>query len=232
MTERGIKKWLIERVRKIYKETKDRVRVGNEVSEEYWTELKLRQGCPMSSLLFAVFIADMEEVLKRGLEGGIAVGGSRFWKLAYADGIIVIAREEEVLRSMIKRLEKYLEERKLTLNAKKSKVMVFDKQRRKREEREWVWKGDKIEEVKEFIYLGFLLRKNEDIKGHVRERVKRATIIMKKVWGIREKIFKDDFKRRMRLYDTLVASVLLYGVEIWGWKEYEEIERLYERYIH
>ena len=53
----------------------------------------------------------------------------------------------------------------------------------------------------------------------------------KKVWGIGEKIFKDDFKRRMRLYDTLVASVLLYGVETWGWKEYEEIESLQERYI-
>ena len=173
----------------------------------------------------------MEEVLKRGLEGGIAVGGSRFWTLAYADEIVVIAREEEVLRSMMKRLEKYLEERKPTLNAEKSKVMVFDKQRKKREEREWVWKGEKIEEVKEFIYLGFLLRKNGDVKGHVRERVKRATIIMKKVWGIGKKIFKDDFKRRMRLYDTLVASVLLYRVEIWGWKEYEEIERLQERYI-
>ena len=41
-----------------------------------------------------------------------------------------------------------------------------------------VWKGEKIEEVKEFIYLRFLLRKNGDIKGHVRERVKTATIIM------------------------------------------------------
>ena len=45
------------------------------------------------------------------------------------------------------------------MNAEKSKVMVFDKQRRKRVKREWVWKGEKIEEVKEFIYLGFLLRK-------------------------------------------------------------------------
>ena len=48
MTERGIKESLIERVRKIYKETKDRVRVGKEVSEEFWTELGLRQGCPLS----------------------------------------------------------------------------------------------------------------------------------------------------------------------------------------
>ena len=98
----------------------------------------------MSSLLFAVFIADMEEVLKRGLEGGITVGGSRFWTSAYADGIVVIAKEEEVLRSMMKRLEKYLEERKLILNAEKSKVMVFNKQRRKREEREWCGKGRRL----------------------------------------------------------------------------------------
>ena len=111
--------------------------------------------------------------------------------------------------------------------------MVFDKRRRQREEREWVWKWEKIEEVREFIYLGFLLRKNGDIKGHVRERVKKGNdIIMKKVWGIEEKIFQDDFKRRMRFCDTLVlACVLLYGVEIWGWKEYEEIQRLHERYI-
>ena len=83
-------------------------------------------------------------MFKRGLEEGIAVGGSRFWTLAYVD-ILVIAREEEVLRSMMKRLEKYLEERRLTLNAEKSKAMVFDKQSRKREEREWAWKGKKIE---------------------------------------------------------------------------------------
>ena len=125
-----------------------------------------------------MFIADIEEEFRRGLEGRIAVGGSRFWTLAYADDIVVIAREEEELRSMVKRLAKYFEEKKLTLNADKSKVMVFNKPRRKREKKEWVWKGEKIEELKEFIYLGFLLRKNGDIKGNVRERVKRATIIL------------------------------------------------------
>ena len=60
------------------------------------------------------------------------------------------------------------------------KVMFFSKQRRKREEKEWKWKGVKIEEVQEFVYLGFLLRKNGDAKEHVKERVKRATVVMKK----------------------------------------------------
>ena len=121
MTKRGIKKSLIEKVREIYKETKDRVGVGNEVSEEFWTELELRQGCPLSPLLFAVFIANIEEVFERGLEGGISVGGSRFWTLAYADEILVIAREEDVLikkhddeiREVFRRKETDIECRKI-----------------------------------------------------------------------------------------------------------------------
>lgn len=35
----------------------------------------------------------------------------------------------------------------------------------------------------------------------------------------------------MFLFDTLVKSVLLYGVEIWGWREEEVVERIQERYI-
>ena len=86
----------------------------------------------------------MEEVLKRGLEVEIAVGGSRFWTLAYADDIVVISREEEVLRSMMKHDEEIREvfRRKETdIECRKIKSNNFDKQRRKIEEREWVWKG-------------------------------------------------------------------------------------------
>ena len=68
MTERGIKKWLIERVRKIYKETKDRVRVGKGIGR-ILDRVKVETRVPA---------ADMEEVLKRGLEGGIAVGEADF----------------------------------------------------------------------------------------------------------------------------------------------------------
>ena len=50
-----------------------------------------------------------------------------------------------------------------------------------------------VEEVKEFVYLGFILRKNGDSKEHVKKRAKRATVEMRKPWGIGDKLFKDDF---------------------------------------
>lgn len=76
--------------------------------------------------------------------------------------------------------------------------------------------GREIEKVKEFSYLGFKLQRNDDVKKHMRERIRKANIVIKEVWGIDERIFRDDFRSRMYIFDTSVASVLLYGSKIFG----------------
>ncbi|XP_033214032.1 uncharacterized protein LOC117171088 [Belonocnema kinseyi] len=135
---------------------------------------------------------------------------------------------EKYFKNWLEALEKYLEAKKLVLNVARFKVLVFG---RKSSRKVWKWRGEGIEEVKEFTYLGFLFKKNENVEDHVKERVKRADIVMKKIWGIGENLFKEDCPRRMRMFEALVRSVLMYGVEIWGWKEYEEVEKFHEKYI-
>lgn len=56
-------------------------------------------------------------------------------------------------------------------------------------------------------------------------------MVIRKIWGIREKLFKEDLKRRMRMYEAPVASVIIYGVEACRWKDYEEVERVHKKYI-
>jgi hypothetical protein len=41
------------------------------------------------------------------------------------------------------------------------------------------------------------------------------------MWG-------GEFGRRMMMFESMVESVLMYGAEIWGWKEQEEVERVQE----
>ena len=36
----------------------------------------------------------------------------------------------------------------------------------------------------------------------------------------------------MKLFDTLVRSVITYGAEIWGYKEWKEIEKIQDKYIN
>ncbi|XP_011883922.1 PREDICTED: golgin subfamily A member 6-like protein 22, partial [Vollenhovia emeryi] len=135
------------------------------------------------------------------------------------------------MRSMMERLERYLDRKGLTLNSGKTKIMRFRAEGGRRKEIDWRWKGERIEEVKEFGYLGYKLQRNGGQEAQVRERVRRAATAMRQVWGIGKRKFGKDWRRRLWLFDRLVYPVLEYGAEIWGWKEREKVEALHEKYL-
>jgi hypothetical protein len=45
------------------------------------------------------------------------------------------------------------------------------------------------------------------------------------VWGIGERKWGGGFRRRMMMFESII---LMYGAEIWGGKEQEEVERIQE----
>lgn len=183
MEERGIRVGIKKRVEILLRETKSRVRVREETGEEFWTGRGVRQGCPLSPLLFNVLISDLEEEMGRVKWGEVKVGEERMYTLAYADDIVLIAEEEGQMRSMIERLETYLDGKNLVLNAGKTKIMRFRKGGGRESRKCWWWKGTRIEEVKEFNYLGYVLQKNGGQEAQVKARVRRAAVVMGMVWG-------------------------------------------------
>ena len=60
---------------------------------------------------------------------------------------------------------------------------------------------------------------------------KRETAVMVQIWSIGERKFGADFRRRMIMFNTMVKSICIYTVEIWGIEEMEEIESIQERYL-
>lgn len=54
---------------------------------------------------------------------------------------------------------------------------------------------------------------------------------MGEVWGIGKRKFGRDWSRRIWLFDRLIWTVMSYGMEIWGWKEREELEEKYLRWV-
>lgn len=144
---------------------------------------------------------------------------------------MLLAKNEQDLKGMMKKLKKYIEKRGLMLNSEKSKVMVFEKGRGSARRREWKWGEDNIEEVKEMRYLGYIVQRNGGAEKHITERLRRATIALKITWSLGERIFKKDYERRMKMFDALVGSVALYGTEIWGWRDEERLDCMNRKYI-
>jgi len=53
----------------------------------------------------------------------------------------------------------------------------------------------------------------------------------RKIWGLGERICRNDFSRRWILFKYLVQNVMAYEIEIWGWKEKEELKKVMIDYI-
>lgn len=121
-------------------------------------------------------------------------------------------------------------ERGLMLNAGKTKVMVFNKNEKEKAEK-WIWGVEKLEEVKTFKYLGFTFNRKGDVKDHIKALSTKGRMAANKVWSIEERICKDDFIRKGNLFAYLVRSVMEYGVEIWGWSERKELEKIMLDYV-
>lgn len=78
--------------------------------------------------------------------------------------------------------------------------------------------------MREFKYLEYTLNENEGQEAHVRERRKKAAIVMREIWGIEKRIWGKNWKRRVWLrYVGLDRDM-----EVWGWRERREMEEIHE----
>jgi len=193
-------------------------------------EKGVRQGCPLSPTLFNIYLADIEEEMRKG-RGGVKIGEERVWTIEYADDILLVAEEEEALRDMIRRVKRYLERKKLVISSEKSKVMVFKNKGGREKERYWWWGKERLEEVKTYKYLGYVMNRSGGEVEHIKERIRRARVAMGWVWSYGERKFKGDVRWRLKLFDSIVKGILYYGVEIWRYKEWKEIEAIQEKYL-
>lgn len=65
--------------------------------------------------------------MKRGQARGIIIKKEKIWILAHADDIVLLAKNSKELKEMMKRLKKYLREKKVVfrLDVEKSKKLSY-----------------------------------------------------------------------------------------------------------
>jgi hypothetical protein len=86
----------------------------------------------------------------------------------------LVAKSEREMKEMMRNLEKYVRKKKLEVIVEKTKMMVFNKRKRKNEESEWKWEEIKIQRVREFRCLGYTFNQSATDNAQVREVVRKA----------------------------------------------------------
>ena len=128
MRKMGVSEKLTRKIKEIYSETKNIVRVKEHNTKEFWTVRGVRQRCSLSSTLFNIYVTGLEEDLRKGQVEGIVVG-ERVWSLTYADDIVLMADSEEQLKEMLMRFKKFLKKAELELSTEKTKIVAYEKRR-------------------------------------------------------------------------------------------------------
>lgn len=193
------------------------------------SDVGLKQGCPLSPLLFAIYLSDLDQSFRNQTCGGIVIGKIKIYLLAYADDIVLLADRPSELAEMLRVLQRYCERKDMVINVDKSKVQRFCNGGKMSKIR-WKYGATELEEVNSFKYLGFTFQTNGYFTKHIKEMAKNGNRRQCEVWSLGQRLFANNFHIRKQMFKSLVEPAFLYGCEVTGFNDFEELERVQRKY--
>ena len=240
MEQVGIRGKTLAFVRALYTSSMISVRMGGYQSEPFRLLRGLRQGCPMSCVLFDIF--DNDWLGRPGtirLSIGVRIPGVPMLEeglmagLLFADDLESSSGDLRGICKIARRVDEWCQEWEMSVGIKKCGAMCVGTgkaadtaDKLHKELAEWyqdeerqdfllVLGGDKVPVVEEYVYLGLILTRKMDLDAMVEGRVKKA----EKAYRSIKLLLADQSTPvaiRVMVLKAVVSATLLYGSEIWG----------------
>ena len=140
-------------LRSIYDSVKSCVKVNGSYTQYFDSHAGVKQGEPLSPLLFIFFINDLSEQLKDETADIVTINELQLFSLLFADDTVVFSESQEGLQLLLDRMLIYCNKWGITVNTDKIVVMVF-KQGTRFQEADVYYNNHRLKSVSKFTYLG------------------------------------------------------------------------------
>ena len=223
----GIGGTMLQAIQAMYADVPVCVKSSEGLSGSFQSVVGVKQGCPMSPLLFGIFMDDFESYMTA------AVGASADWPslagrkvppLLFADDIFLLALSATGLQAQLHALQSYCDSKHLTVNAAKTQVMILrpgggGSAARLAAGESFEYAGQALQVVDSCKYLGLTFTQLTKKRGFASCADRLARAGQQATFAMRRRAFElgvSTVEQQCRLFDILVKPVLSYGCEIWG----------------
>jgi len=230
MKELGFETKLIRLVKATLDGTRCRVKVQNDLSDEFAVGEGLKQGDGLSCLLFNLAL---EIAMRRaGIQTNKTLANGTSQVLGFADDLDLASRTHAATVDTFTNLKPQGERMGLMINESKTKYMKTTPLSVAGQQGNSISIGEfNLEVVDEFTYLGALIRSDGDTTPEIQRRVMAAS---RCYFGLNKQLRSKllSKKTKCQIYKTLIRPVLLYGCESWTVKRSDELMLLtFERKV-
>ncbi|MCU7801324.1 MAG: hypothetical protein KZQ70_14625 [gamma proteobacterium symbiont of Lucinoma myriamae] len=204
-------------IKSMYNCSHSRIKCKHVMSGPIEVTKGVHQGNVLSPLLFNVFINDVGDEMMN--THAPILHESKSSHLLYADDLLLLSTTENGLQHNIDKINEFCNKWGLSINADKSKIMIFTKNGRVAKERYRFTIGQNcLEHVNEYKYLGI----NISASGKFSIAEKNLSLkASRALFSIKQGIFDNSIKPSavLRIFDALIKPIALYNSEIWiGYK--------------
>ena len=181
----------------------------------------VRQGCPLSPLLFSIYSEMMMKEAIEDIEEGVKIGGEFIKDIKFADDQGIVANSELGLQTLMDALITTAGNYDMKVNVRKTKTMIVSKHTPG--DVNISLDGRVVEQVKKFRYLGVIMTEDGRCDLEIKTRIAMAKDAFSKR---RELLVRSmNIKTKKRIIKAVVWSVAMYGCETWTMRK-DTIQRL------
>ena len=190
-----------------------RIKLGHKLTDEFHSELGVRQGDTLSPNLFKIFINDFADIFGNDCDA-VSLGNFDLNCLMYADDVILISESEVGLQNCLNKLDRYCELWCLDINIDKTTTIIFNKCG-KLLPYKFYFNGKLIENLKTYKYLGIVFAASgafSHARSDLYNRGLKAFFKFKSIFGD----LSPNIDTGLHIFDHTIKPILLYGCEVWG----------------
>ncbi len=215
LIESGIGGKTYDRIKSMYTESKCGVKINTKRTRYLSQERGVRQSCCFSPTLFNIYVNELALSLERSAAPGLTLHDSQIRCLLYAYDLVLPSPSQHGLQQNLNLLDQYCQTWPLTVNLKKTNIMIFQKRSRSQETQHIFTLGtDQITRTSHYNYLGLKITSTGNFNhavNELRDKARRAFYAITRQCPI-----EIPIKMWLKIVESVIGPIALYGSEVWG----------------